>query len=337
MNVPTLEELIARSHVVSLPLTTPFRGLTHREAIIFDAEVSPAEWSPFLEYDDGEAARWLASAIEQGWTPSPWGKDLPTQIHVNGTIPAVSPDHVEALIERAGHPRTVKVKVGGPGTTLADDVARVAEVRRVLGPTGRIRIDANGSWNVDEAEHAIRAMEPLDLDYVEQPVTSVPEMADIRSRISRLGIQVAADESIRRWSDLESVIAAEACDLVVLKVQPLGGLEATRALINTAEAAGLGVVLSSALDTSVGLYQAAQLQAHLEHTRDQWHDAGLGTGSFFGNDIVTTPLIPQGGVMTISPPELDDDAVQRFSASPERTEWWQQRLLRCWNQLYKPE
>jgi len=105
------------------------------------------------------------------------------------------------------------------------------------------------------------------------------KMADIRSRISRLGIQVAADESIRRWSDLESVIAAEACDLVVLKVQPLGGLEATRALINTAEAAGLGVVLSSALDTSVGLYQAAQLQAHLEHTRDQWHDAGLGTGS----------------------------------------------------------
>ena len=324
-----LAQLRASAHVVSLPLTTPFRGVQHREAMIFSGPAGPAEWSPFLEYDDEEAALWLASAWEQGWDPVKFDFPPDTTIRVNGTVPAIPASEVDGLLERAGYPRTVKVKVGGPGTTLSDDVARVAEVRRVIGPTGRIRIDANGSWTVDEAEHAIREMEHLDLEYVEQPVAALQDMVDIRSRIARMGIPVAADESIRRWSDFDQTLAAGACDIVVVKVQPLGGIRATQDLIRKADRAGVDVVLSSALDTSVGLHQAGLLQAWRESTRPAALDAGLGTGSFLARDVVTNPLVAHGGELSLTPLELDLQALEDAAAPQDRVDWWQERLERC--------
>jgi O-succinylbenzoate synthase len=172
-------------------------------------------------------------------------------------------------------------------------------------------------------------MEHFDIDYVEQPVTSLEDMAEIRTRIRRLGIQVAADESIRRWSDLSAVIEAGACDVVVLKVQPLGGLGPTRKLIAQAQAAGLAVVISSALETSVGLYQGALLQAQLETADSFTLDAGLGTARFLSRDVVHHPLIAQRGLLALTPPELNYQALDALSASPERREWWMQRLRRC--------
>jgi O-succinylbenzoate synthase len=223
----------------------------------------------------------------------------------------------------------VKVKVGGPGTTLADDVGRVRAVRDSLGPTGRIRLDANGTWTLDEAEHAIRDMELLDLDYVEQPVSDLSDMAELRRRISRLGIQVAADESIRRFSDIDTVIAAEACDVVVLKVQPLGGLEATKQVAQKALQAGLEVVVSSALETSVGLYRGAQMVGWLEERGSGVLDAGLGTQSFLADDVVSDPLVASGGILTVAPLTLDPEKLSVLSADDERATWWHQRLERC--------
>ena len=333
MSGPDLAQLRASAHVVSIPLTTPFRGVHHREAMIFSGPAGPAEWSPFVEYDDDEAALWLKSACEQGWNPVAHHLSLPTTIRVNGTIPAVAASEVEGLIVAAGYPRTVKVKVGGPGTTLMEDVARVAEARRVLGPTGRVRIDANGCWSVDEAEHAIREMEHLDLEYVEQPVASLEDMVEIRQRISRMGIPVAADESIRRWSDYEQTLAAGACDLIVLKVQPLGGVRATEKLLEKADNAGVGVVLSSALDTSVGLHQAALLQARRESSHPDALDAGLGTSGFLAHDVVKNPLVAHGGELTLEPLELDPQALTERAAPPDRERWWLERLERCWKLL----
>ncbi len=172
-----------------------------------------------------------------------------------------------------------------------DDVARVGAVRDALGPGGRIRIDANGAWTLDEAEHAIREMEMLDLDYVEQPVTGLSDMAELRRRISRLGIQVAADESIRRFGDIDAVIASEACDVVIVKVQPLGGLSATRQVAHQALDAGLEVVVSSALESSVGLYRGAQMVGWLQDTFGTVLDAGLGTQGFLSADVVSEPLV----------------------------------------------
>jgi O-succinylbenzoate synthase len=172
-------------------------------------------------------------------------------------------------------------------------------------------------------------MELLDLDYIEQPVSELSDMAELRRRITRLGIQVAADESIRRLSDIDAVIAAGACDVVVLKVQPLGGLEATQRVAEKALSAGLEVVVSSALETSVGLYRGAQMVGWLEGATSVVLDAGLGTQSFLAEDVVRKPLFAQAGLLEITPPVLDEAKVSRLLASAERTDWWHQRLERC--------
>ncbi len=327
MSTPSFDDLAGLAHVVSIPLRTPFRGLTTREALILEGPSGPAEWSPFLDYEDEEAAVWLRAALEQATQPAP---PAPATIRVNGTVPAIGADRVPAMLLEAGMPNTVKVKVGGPGTTLAEDVARVSAVRETIGPGGRVRLDANGSWTLDEAEHAIREMEHLDLDYIEQPVVSLSDMAELRRRISRLGIHVAADESIRRFDDIDAVIDAEACDVAVIKVQPLGGLKAAQRVATRALDAGMAVVVSSALETSIGLYQGAAMVGWLEDRVGSVLDAGLGTQSFLTTDLVTEPLVAHGGVLSVTAPVLDRDTLEAVSASADRDAWWRARLERCW-------
>lgn len=329
MSPPSLRDLQAVASAVSIPMTTPFRGITTREALIFDAPDGPAEWSPFLDYDDDEAATWLASTIEQGFQQDAVPSTQPGTIAVNGTVPAIEAADVPAFLAALGSPACVKVKVGGPGSTRAGDVARVRAVRQTLGATGRIRIDANGSWTLDEAEHTIREMESLDLDYVEQPVESVIDMAQLRQRMAELGIGIAADESIRRSSDITTVLAADACDVVVLKVQPLGGINRSLAIAKQARDAGCDVVVSSALETSVGLHYGGRLHQILATTQSHSLDAGLGTGTFLAGDVVTEPLHAYAGELTLTPPVLDKDSLRRYAMTEDRRDWWFARLERC--------
>ena len=333
MSTPSLEELRSSVHPLVLPMRIPFRGLQEREVLLFEGPKGLAEWSPFVEYDDDEASRWLQCALEQGWG-EPVVPEPPdgARIRINGTLGAIPASEVESAITLLGHPRTIKVKVAGPFSTITEDIERVNEVRRVLGTEGRIRIDANGHWSLDEAEHAIRQMEHADLEYVEQPVTALHDMAELRRRLQSLGILIAADESIRRWSDLEAVIAAEACDVAVLKVQPLGGIASSLALITTAVSAGLEVVLSSALESSVGIYYAASLQHYLAK-KGPVLDAGLGTVSFLTEDPVRDPLVASGDVLELRRPILDRDKLQDLSMPKERHEWWAERLERCFARL----
>jgi len=194
--LPPLDEVLARAHVVSVPLVTRFRGVEHREAVLLDGPVAWSEFAPFVEYDDAEASTWLAAALSFGWEQSSVPR-LRASIPVNATLPAVPLERVASTLARFGECRTVKVKVAERGETLADDLARVSEVRRLLGPEGRIRLDANGAWNLDEAEHAIRALEQFDLEYVEQPCRDVVDLARLRGG----GVLIAADESVRKAED----------------------------------------------------------------------------------------------------------------------------------------
>ena len=184
------ERLADRMHVVSLPLVTRFRGVDAREIALFAGAAGWGEWSPFLEYPPEEAARWLRAALEDADLERP--AVVRDRIPVNATLPAVGPDAVAGVLARYDGCRTVKVKVAESGQTLADDVARVAEVRALL-PEARIRVDANGGWNLDEAETAVRALERFDREYVEQPCATVPELAELRRRLHRLVIPIAAD------------------------------------------------------------------------------------------------------------------------------------------------
>ncbi len=322
MHLPPLSELLANARVVALPLVTRFRGIELREAMLLRGPQGWTEFSPFTEYDDAEAASWLCGAIDFGWTPTP--PALRDRIRVNATLPAVAADAVEGVLARYSGTRTVKVKVAEPGQQLSDDVARVKATRAFLGPEGRIRLDANGGWNVDEAEHAAHALAGFDLEYLEQPCATVEELVELRGRLHDWQLPIAADESVRKAGDPLAVARAGAADLLVIKAQPLGGIH--RALQIVAEA-GLPVVVSSALETSVGISMGAALAAAIPELD---FDCGLATVGLFESDVATTPLIAADGSIPVTRVELDEDALTRHAASNDRANWWHARLERCY-------
>jgi O-succinylbenzoate synthase len=318
---PDAEDLLANAHVVTLPLVTRFRGVTEREALLLHGPNGWGEFSPFLEYDDAEASAWLAAAIDAAWgEPVPVLRD---EVPVNATLPTVPVHRIREVLARFGEVRTVKVKVADAGETLADDVARVREVRRILGPEGRIRLDANGGWSVDQAERAAHDLAPYDLEYLEQPCATVPELAELRARLHDWQLPIAADESVRKASDPLAVARAGAADLLVVKAQPLGGVR--RALQLVAEA-GLPAVVSSAIDTSVGLAMGARLAAALPELS---FDCGLGTAALLAADVTAEPLHPVGGVIPVRDVDPDAALLRQHAAPPKRVAWWHERLRRC--------
>ncbi|NYE21258.1 o-succinylbenzoate synthase [Microbacterium immunditiarum] len=322
---PSLGDLLATARVVALPLATRFRGIDVREALLLEGPAGWTEFSPFTEYDDREASAWLAAAIDYGWSTQPAA--VRDEVSVNATVPAVDAASVPDVLARFDGCRTAKIKVAQAGQRLADDVARVRAVREAMGPEGRVRIDANAAWNVDAAEHAVRALEEFDLEYVEQPCETIEELAELRRRIARLGIPIAADESVRKADDPLAVARAGAADLIVVKAQPLGGVR--RALEIVAEA-GLPAVVSSALDTSVGLGMGVALAAALP---DLPYDCGLGTASLLAADVASPPLRPRHGVLPVRRVTPDPAMLDEFAASADRRSRWLDRLTRCYELL----
>lgn len=317
--LPDLDDLTADAHVVALPMRVRFRGITVREALVLRGPAGWTEFSPFVEYDDAEAAAWLRATVDFGWTDHEPAAD---SVPVNATVPAVAPDEVAALLARYPGCTTAKVKVAEPGTTVDDDVARVAEVRRVMGVDADIRVDANGLWSVDEATRALERLAPYGLEYAEQPCRTVPELAALRSRTAGLGVPIAADESVRKAADPLAVARAGAADVLVVKAQPLGGVTAAQAVVADA---GLPCVVSSALDTSVGLGIGAFLAAA---AMTPGYAAGLGTAAMFASDVTGSPLLPVAGRVPVRRVEVSRDLLERNAASPERTAWWLARLAR---------
>jgi o-succinylbenzoate synthase len=309
-------------HVFSIPLRTRFRGITVREGVLLRGDAGWGEWSPFLEYDDATARPWLACAREAadvGW-PEPVRSVVP----VNVTVPATEPDRAHAIVT-AGGCRTAKVKVAERGQTLDDDVDRVAAVRAAMGPSARIRIDANGGWDVEAATDALRRLRAYDLEYAEQPCASVEELVELRTALARNGIDVliAADESIRKADDPVRVARLGAADVVVVKVAPLGGVVQA---LEVVDACGLPAVVSSALDTSVGIAAGVALAAALPSLD---HACGLGTVGLFEGDVASPPWRPAGGVLATGRAVPDPEALAELQAPADRQQWWRDRLVRC--------
>lgn len=278
-----------RTLVWSVPMTERFRGITVREGMLVEGAAGWGEWSPFPEYDDTEALPWLRAALAQAE-----GDELPRlreDVPLNITVPAVDPARAHAIVRAgiAAGRTTAKVKVGD-----GDDLGRVQAVRDALGATGKVRVDVNGLWDVETAVREIKSLDQVGLEYVEQPCRTVEELAEVRRRVD---VPIAADESIRRAEDPYRVRELEAADVAVLKVQPLGGV---RACLRIAEDIGLPVVVSSALETAVGLGAGFDLARALPELP---YACGLASDALFA--------VPG------NPP-----------ASPERTAWWNERLRR---------
>ena len=293
--------------VYDIAMRVRFRGQTRRQGVLLQGPAGWGEFSPFPDYDDATCARWLAAARESAYYG--WPAPVRDRIPVNTTVPAVGPEQAHAMVRASGC-TTAKVKVAEAGQSLADDIARVEAVRDALGPAGKVRVDANAAWSVDEAVEALRSLEKFDLEYAEQPVASLSDMALLRRRID---VPLAADESVRRAEDPVRVAGLEAADIVVLKVQPIGGV---RRCLEVAEACGLPVVVSSAVETSVGIAAGVALAAALPELR---YACGLGTVSLLAGDVTPDPLLPVDGFLPVRAIAPDPSLVQ--AADDVRTHW----------------
>ncbi|HEY8201329.1 MAG TPA: o-succinylbenzoate synthase [Actinomycetota bacterium] len=281
--------------IFRIPMRLRFRGVTWREGALLRGPLGWGEFSPFPEYGPPLLARWLAAAREAATRP--WPAPVRTRVPVNTTIPAVGAEQAHALAAASGC-RTAKVKVGE-----GDDEARVEAVRDALGPEGRIRLDVNGAWDVDEAARQIRVLSRHGLEYVEQPVPTTEEMSRLRRLVD---VPMAADESVRLAADPRRVVLRDAADIVVLKVQPLGGVWAA---LEVAEALGLPAVVSSAIETSVGIAAGLALAAALA---DLPFACGLGTVPFLEGDVVDDPLVPVDGALEVRRPAVSEAALEPY-------------------------
>ena len=324
-STPSLDELLERMTVVSIPLRTPFRGLEHREVAIFEGPQGPGEWAAFTEYDDQEAAWWLVAALEQAFGEEPSFVAQP--VPVNAIVPALPPSDIEAWLQMFRGAHAVKVKIAQKGETLEDDIARVREVRRVCGDEVLLRLDVNASWDLGTATDSIQELEPFSIDYVEQPVATIQGMRELKKRLGGR-VRLAADEIIRSTRSVD-FLDRRACDVAIIKPSPLGGFSRSIELAAQALEREMDVVVSSALETSVGLTHAtaAASWANQETGLDTAH--GLSTQLLLTSDVAAEPLAPQNGWVTPATIKLDRGSVEKVRAPHERAEWWRARLERC--------
>ena len=309
--------------VYAIPMTTRFRGIIVREGMLIEGPAGWGEFCPFADYDDTKSASWLGTTIEQctvGW-PEPVRDRIP----INCTVPAVGPERAHDITAHSGC-RTAKIKVADHPESLTEDLARLEAVRDALGPEGAIRVDANGVWDVDTAVTHIRRLDKAagGLEYVEQPCRTIEELAAVRRQVD---VRIAADESIRRAEDPLRVAVAGAADVAVIKCTPLGGV---RRSLRVAEAAGLPCVVSSALETSVGLAAQLALAGALPHLD---FACGLGTLSLLQGDVVpaAASLQPVDGYLPVprTPPTPDPTLLDTYELTdPEQAAWWRDRLAR---------
>ena len=301
------QQLLDTLRVIALPMKTKFRGITVREVALIKGPHGWGEFSPFLEYDDAESAPWLASAIEAATTPKP--KLYRTSVAINGTIPALNePADLKRVVDSFPGVTSFKVKVGND---LAEDLARVNVIRN-LQPQAKIRIDVNGLWSVDQAEAFLSAVG--DIEYVEQPCATIEELRELKSRTS---VKIVGDEVLRKAADPFAIDFTGAIDYLMLKVQPLGGIKRAHAL---AEHHNLPVVVSSALESAIGINYGLTLAASFETMN---FNCGLGTGSLLAADVAQLPIVDGKIEISEFEPQLDGLAV-----ASDRFEWWKNRIMR---------
>jgi O-succinylbenzoate synthase len=312
---PSLDDLLDRLHVVSLPMRVRFRGIDVREVALIEGPAGWGEFGAFLEYGPDEAAHWLASGVEAAYVAAP--TPLRHWIPINATVPAVPASQVPEVLARFPGAGTAKVKVAERGQTLADDVARVNAVRERV-PV--VRVDANGGWTVAQAVAASAALTTDGpLEYLEQPCATVPELAEVRRLVD---VPVAADESIRKADDPLHVVRSRAADVAVVKVAPLGGVSR---LLEIARQIDIPIVVSSALDSAVGMSRGLLAAACLPDLR---YACGLGTGGLFVEDV-TEAVVPVDGRLPVGAVVPDAARLAALAASPERRQWWIDRIRAC--------
>ena len=262
----------------TVALRHPVLGVTSRSGWLIEGEAGWGEWSPLPSWSEAERAAAEGAALEAAAHPFPAPQRQ--SVEVNTMIPRVPPA-VAARMAVASGCSTVKVKVGDP-----DGEARAAAVREAVGRDVRIRVDANGAWDLEEAVRALARLRGCDLELVEDPVATLAEMARLRRRSP---VPVGAEMPIRTLDDVEELRRLDAADVLIIKPQRIGGI---RASLRAAEMADRPVIVSSALETSVGLSACLAVAAALNHSP---YAHGIGTASLLAEDVTAHPLLPAHG------------------------------------------
>jgi O-succinylbenzoate synthase len=307
------QSLLETMRVVALPTKTNFRGIKVREVALFKGEYGWGEFSPFLEYSEAECAPWLKCAIESATKPRP--ELFRQSIKVNGILPALNqPEEIESIVNSFPGVTSFKVKVGD---NLSEDIARLAKVR-ALRPEAKLRIDVNGNWSVADAIINLGAIyENIGpLEYVEQPCATIDELRELKEKL-HINIPIAGDEVLRKARDPIAIDLKGAVDILMLKVQPLGGIERAHKL---AEHHRLPVVVSSALESAVGINYGMILAASFPELD---FDCGLATGSLLATNVAELPIIDGQIHIREFEPEFSGHEV-----APERYEWWKNRVMK---------
>lgn len=315
---PDLSEILATLHVLRLPMRTKFRGIESREVALFEGPYGWGEFSPFLEYGAVESSRWLQAGIEAAFQPQV--PNLRSKVAINATLPAVDSEaEIERILSWYPGAKTVKIKVAEDHSR---NIARIEQVRRLF-PSIAIRLDLNGEMSVNEA---ITFLEPLakSIEYVEQPCESIEELRELKKRID---IKVAADEVVRKSEDPLALDLEGAADLIILKSSPLGGI---RSAMKIAEHFSLPVVVSSALESAVGISQGIRLAAAL---KEEPAASGLATGVLFTDDVARHE-IKDGSIEVKNLSTIDRSALDSLAVESERFSWWQDRLRESYEVLF---
>ncbi len=318
-----LQRLLDAAVPFALPLRRTFRDVDVREGMLIEGPAGWGEFAPFADYSPVAASRWLASAIEAAFEG--WPEAVRAAVEVNAIIPAVPIEQAESLVREAVARgcRTIKIKVGGSPDL---DIARVAMVREVLDETfgsgaGRIRLDANAQWQLDEAIAMLERCASYGLEYAEQPCASLDDLAVVRRET---GVPIAVDEGIRTSDDPSSLRLADVADIAIIKPATLGGVRSSLDLIT---ALGLPVVVSGAMDSSVGLGTALALAGALPELPLA---SGLGTGALLADDLVVTPVVPIAGQIPVGRIEPEAAALSRARARVVDDTQWRSRLTAAW-------
>ena len=312
-----LNQLLASMQVVALPLKSKFRGITEREVALFEGPAGWGEFAPFLEYDDVESSNWLLSAIDAATNPAPMA--YRGFIKVNATLPAINnAKEIEELLQSFAGCDTVKIKVG---ENLGEDIVRVARVRALL-PKAKLRLDVNGAWSVDQALVNLYAIyeEVGPLEYIEQPCATLAELRQLKEKLV-IDFKITGDEVIRKAKDPFAIDLQGAVDVLMLKVAPLGGITRAREIGAHHK---LPMVVSSALDSAVGIGYGLQLAASLPSLE---YACGLATGQLLSADVAAMPL--ENGELAVRAISPDADLLAKYAVPVERLTWWKERTKRA--------
>ena len=296
--------------VVSIPVKNTFRGIKSREIALFEGPAGWSEFSPFLEYDNKQSATWMKAALEAATKPAP--TPLRNEVMVNATLPNIKPGEVEKVLSNFDGCTTIKIKIND---FTIDRELLIESLKHV--PNARFRLDINGGWTLDEAIVNLKNYEGEFaglIDYVEQPCIDI---ADLKVLKNETGIKIAVDESIRKFLGSDLTKLKDVADIAVIKWAPSGGINAALDLIKQIS---LPVVVSSALDSSVGISHGLALACAIPNL---YGACGLATVALLGGDVTSDSLLASKGV--IANRKVTPDRISEFKVDNQRQKWWQDR------------